>query len=101
MNKEVRDALSECEGEWIQDCCFIIVNVDLTEVQDCCHNCETFKEAEEFINTISQDQDILRRIYIAITATKLDREFARLIVFEFDNYDSVMDFISRSNWLMS
>lgn len=99
MTTETRNMVQSIEANFIQEAEIIVVNQDLCEIQQYTSRVDTFKDAENFINIVKQDESLLRRVYFACALTMLDRDSAHLAVFEFDNYNDLFDFVSHANWL--
>ena len=108
ISDEVKSALQEFDMEHIHSCQIIIVNCDMTEIQQHLEHCETFKQADRFIQTVGTDACILRHIYVsAILIPTFEpktlqlHEDVRLVMWEFDNYSDLYKFCQHANWAKS
>lgn len=98
MENETRDRILDYKDESILDCLFIVANEDLCEITDYAFQCTTFKEAEQFLNTVGRDEHLLRCLHVILNVEHEDISTTRLCCEEFDNYKDSLEFLSHINW---
>lgn len=60
MKEELKSLIDSYQDNSIEECSIITVNIDMCEIQQSQQTFNTFKLAENFIDTIKIDQPILR-----------------------------------------